>query len=417
MSTDTNAAPVQACAPLVETRAKVGVFSIALGAYLPQFPQLVPNFEQQYADFLATLPTTVDIIDGGMVTTKEAAQEAGDKFRAADVDLVILQMLTYATSYNVLPAVRDLNVPVVVVNVQKKAQPDYAATDIPTWLGDLYACGAPGEVVADLNRAGKRHAVITGVVEGGDPEVARQLDEWCRAAQVRRRLRRTNIAQIGRPYPGMMDLYIDETNLYNRLGLYTKQFDWEKMWAIADNVDDRAAIDAKAAEILDTFDVEGGAAVSDEPIQEMARYVLAFEQWVRDEEIGLVASHYDGYAPGAGRRAGLHAHPRVLDAHQAGDGLRRRGRHEGRRGHEHLEDHSRHGPALGDVLHRLPRGHRHHRALGGSGDAAISTAQQAHPQGGAGVPRQDRRRLPHAILSGARYGDVPRYHAGRRRSF
>ncbi len=298
MSTPQNVPSAQPSTPLVETRAKVGVFSIALGAYLPQFPELVPNFEQQYADFKATLPPAVELVDGGMVTTKEQAQEAGDKFRAADVDLVILQMLTYATSYNVLPAVRDLNVPVVVVNVQKKAQPDYATTDIPTWLGDLYACGAPGEVVADLNRAGKRHAVITGVVEGGDPEVAHQLDEWCRAAQVRRRLRRTNIAQIGRPYPGMMDLYIDETNLYNRLGLYTKQFDWEKMWAIADGVDDQAAIDAKAAEILDTFDVEGGAAVSDEPIQEMARYVLAFEQWVRDEEIGLVASHYDGYAQG-----------------------------------------------------------------------------------------------------------------------
>ena len=37
--------------PLVETKARIGVFSIALGAYLPQFPQLVPNFEQQYADF------------------------------------------------------------------------------------------------------------------------------------------------------------------------------------------------------------------------------------------------------------------------------------------------------------------------------------------------------------------------------
>lgn len=298
MSANHKSASMPACASLVETKAKVGVFAIALGAYLPQFPQLVPNFEQQYADFKATLPTTVELVDGGMVTTKEQAQDAGDLFRAADVDLVILQMLTYATSYNVLPAVRDLNVPVMVVNVQKKAQPDYANTDIPTWLGDLYACGAPGEVVADLNRAGKRHAVITGVVEGGDPQVARQLDEWCRAAQVRRRLRRTNIAQIGRPYPGMMDLYIDETNLYNRLGLYTKQFDWEKMWAIDEGVTDQAAIDAKAAEILDTFDVEGGASVSDEPIQEMARYVLAFEQWVKDEQIGLVASHYDGYAQG-----------------------------------------------------------------------------------------------------------------------
>ncbi len=283
---------------LVETKAKVGVFSIALGAYLPQFPQLVPEFEGQYAEFKKTLPTTVDIVDGGMVTTKEQAQDAGDLFRAADVDLVILQMLTYATSYNVLPVVRDLDVPVVIVNVQKKAQPDYANTDIPTWLGELYACGAPGEVVADLNRAGKRHAVVTGVVEGGDPEVAKQLEQWCTAAQVRRRLRRTNIAQIGRPYPGMMDLYIDETNLYNRLGLYTKQFDWEKMWAIADDIDDQAAIDAKAAEIIDTFDIEGGAEVSDKPIQDMAKYVVAFEQWVKDEQLGLIASHYDGFAQG-----------------------------------------------------------------------------------------------------------------------
>ena len=28
--------------PLVETKARVGVFAIALGAYLPQFPSLVP---------------------------------------------------------------------------------------------------------------------------------------------------------------------------------------------------------------------------------------------------------------------------------------------------------------------------------------------------------------------------------------
>ena len=36
---------------LVETKAKVGVFSIALGAYLPQFPTLVSEFEAQYEAF------------------------------------------------------------------------------------------------------------------------------------------------------------------------------------------------------------------------------------------------------------------------------------------------------------------------------------------------------------------------------
>ena len=246
---------------LVNTKAKVGVFSIALGAYLPQFPSLVPEFESQYAAFKKTIPDTVELIDGGMVTTKEQAMEAGDKFRAADVDLVFLQMLTYATSYNMLPAVRDLDVPVVLVNVQKLKALDYDHTDIASWLGEGYACGAVGEAVADLERAGKRHAVITGVVEGGDPGVQAEIEDWCKAAQVRRRFRDTNIAQIGRPYPGMMDLYIDETNLYNRMFLYTKQFDWEKMWAIADDITDEDAIRAKAQEILDTFEIEGGGTI------------------------------------------------------------------------------------------------------------------------------------------------------------
>lgn len=246
---------------LVETKAKVGVFSIALGAYLPQFPSLVPEFEAQYDAFKKTLPDTVEIIDGGMVTTKEQSQAAGDLFRAADVDLVFLQLLTYATSYNMLPAVKDLDVPVVLVNIQKLKALDYDHTDIASWLGEGYACGAVGEMVADLERYGKRHAVITGVVEGGDPGVQAEIDDWCRAAQVRRRFRDTNIAQIGRPYPGMMDLYIDESNLYRRMHLYTKQFDWEKMWAIADNITDEDAIRAKAQDILDTFDIEGGGSI------------------------------------------------------------------------------------------------------------------------------------------------------------
>ena len=281
---------------LVNTKAKVGVFSIALGAYLPQFPSLVPEFEAQYEAFKKTLPDTVEIIDGGMVTTKEQSMEAGDKFRAADVDIVFLQMLTYATSYNMLPAIRDLDVPVVLVNVQKLKALDYDHTDIAAWLGEGYACGAVGEAVADLERAGKRHAVITGVVEGGDPAVQAEIEDWCKAAQVRRRFRDTNIAQIGRPYPGMMDLYIDETNLYNRMFLYTKQFDWEKMWAIADDITDEEAIRAKAQDILDTFDIEDGGTI--EKVWDMAKYVVAFEKWVKDEHLSMVASHYDGFAQG-----------------------------------------------------------------------------------------------------------------------
>ena len=87
---------------LVNTKAKVGVFSIALGAYLPQFPSLVPEFEAQYEAFKKTIPDTVEIIDGGMVTTKEQSMEAGDKFRAADVDIVFPVSYTHLTLPTIL---------------------------------------------------------------------------------------------------------------------------------------------------------------------------------------------------------------------------------------------------------------------------------------------------------------------------
>ena len=41
---------------LVETKARVGVFAIALGAYLPQFPSLVPEFQSQYQTFKTMIP-------------------------------------------------------------------------------------------------------------------------------------------------------------------------------------------------------------------------------------------------------------------------------------------------------------------------------------------------------------------------
>ena len=159
-----------------------------------------------------------------------------------------------------LPAVRDLDVPVVLVNVQKKKAPDYANTDIPTWLGELYACRCGRRDGSGSGRAGKRHAVITGVVEGGDPVVAAEINDWCKAAQVRRRFRAIRTSPKSAAHTPAMDLCIDDEPVQPYV-LYTKQFDWEKMWAIADDITDEDVIRAKAQDILNTFDIEGGGTV------------------------------------------------------------------------------------------------------------------------------------------------------------
>ena len=87
-----------------------------------------------------------------------------------------------------LPAIRDLNVPVVLVNVQKLKALDYDHRHCYMARRRGYACGAVGEAVADLERAGKRHAVITGVVEGGDPGVQAEIEDWCKAAPGKKKI-------------------------------------------------------------------------------------------------------------------------------------------------------------------------------------------------------------------------------------
>lgn len=154
---------------LVETKARVGVFAVALGAYLKQFSTLEQEFLSQFEAFKKGLPASVEIIDGGLVTTKEKAMEAGDKFRAADVDIVFCQMLTYATSYNLLPAVRDLNVPVILVNIQKKkrpitririSQPGLASSMLAAaWAKRSRICSAPTSVMPSSSPASSKAAI------------------------------------------------------------------------------------------------------------------------------------------------------------------------------------------------------------------------------------------------------------------
>ncbi|MBR2561605.1 MAG: arabinose isomerase [Eubacterium sp.] len=282
---------------LVNTTPRIGVMGIALAAYFPQFEGLEENLRQQHEEFLKFFPDDCELVCAGMVSSKEGAVEAGELFRAKDVDVVFVQTLTYSVSSNMISAVKDLDVPVVVVNMQKlKKLSCEGSTPIPYWLGEGFACGPVGEMVAMLKRFNKRSDVITGCLEGGDPYVEEQIRQWVKAAAVRRRFRDTNLCQIGRPYPGMMDLYIDETNLYNRLGIYTRMMDWEKMWAIADDMKDDARIEAKAQDILDTFDIEGGATIDD--VRELAAYVCAFEDMVVENKFGMISSHYDGFAQG-----------------------------------------------------------------------------------------------------------------------
>src|SRR5882724_9004720 len=134
------------------TRLRVGLFAIGLDAYWNQFEGLQERLTEYAGRVAERLGRTgVEIVDLGMIDSPEKAVAAGHAFRRADIDLLFLHVATYALSSTVLPVVRRVKVPVIILNLSPGAAIDYASFNALAdrremtgeWLAWCQACCVP----------------------------------------------------------------------------------------------------------------------------------------------------------------------------------------------------------------------------------------------------------------------------------
>ena len=107
---------------------RIGLFAIGLEAYWDQFEGL----RQRLIDYAGQVARRlgwpgVDVVNLGLIDSPEKAVAAGHAFRRADVDLLFLHVTTYALSSTVLPVVRRVKAPVIILNLSPGAAIDYAS--------------------------------------------------------------------------------------------------------------------------------------------------------------------------------------------------------------------------------------------------------------------------------------------------
>lgn len=168
---------------------RVGLFGIGLAAYWPQFPGLRERLTGYVDEIAARFRRPgVEVCEAGMIDSARGALAAGRMFRRADVDIVFLYVTTYAVSATVLPLIRRLRVPVVILNLQPTSQIDYVRFNnladrqkmTGEWLAYCSSCSV-AELVNVFHRCGQPVHMVTGTLR--DPEVARRfLGEWFAAA-------------------------------------------------------------------------------------------------------------------------------------------------------------------------------------------------------------------------------------------
>jgi len=198
---------------------RIGVFGIGLAAYWPQFPGLKERLEGYQREVEAHIAQLgIAVVSAGLVDEAPAAAEAGKRFAASDLDLIVCYVGTYATSSQVLPVVQRAKLPVLVLNLQPCDALDYENTGTGEWLANCSACCVP-EISNAFGRARIKFRVVSGTLRD-DPAAWREIEDWCRAAGVANALRASRIGFLGHTYPGMLDMYSDFTMVSAQTGAH-----------------------------------------------------------------------------------------------------------------------------------------------------------------------------------------------------
>ena len=276
----------------------IGLFSLGLEAYWPQFPGLkdrLLDYNRRIANRLA--PDGIRIENLGLIDTPEQAAEAGHQFRRADVDIIFLHLATYGLSSTVLPAVRRAKVPVVILNLAPDAAIDYAAFNrLPDrhsmtaeWLAWCNACPAP-EIASVLRRARLPFFQITGTLADSDPAWA-EIDEWIEAARVAYVMEHNRLGLMGHYYGGMLDVYSDLTQQCTVFGGHIEILEVDELSALRREVTG-AEIEQRVALFHESFDVQPDCSESE--MKRAARTSVALDRLAAEHKLGSLAYYHRG---------------------------------------------------------------------------------------------------------------------------
>ncbi len=106
-------------------RPRIGLLPAGHLIYWGQFPGLKEMGLNMYEQFSRRLGEIGEVISPGLVDTKEKAWEAGKFFKEKDIDILLILPLGYTTGIVVLPCVKQLDVPVRILNSHLDSSYDY----------------------------------------------------------------------------------------------------------------------------------------------------------------------------------------------------------------------------------------------------------------------------------------------------
>ncbi|MBT7299166.1 MAG: L-fucose/L-arabinose isomerase family protein [Victivallales bacterium] len=287
--------------------ARVGLLSVGHHVYWDQFPGLLDELMGK-ADVLKQRieGNSVEVADFGMVDQAEAAYTALPKIQAADLEVLFVDMVTYATSSTFGILARALDLPIVLVALQPLAAMDYPNGSTYMQLCNDDLCSVPEFTGVAIRMGRPAPPLILGTLYD-DSAAEAELAEWCAIAKVLHDLRRARIGHMGHVLEAMLDMHTDPTAVTAAFGCHVVQCEPDDI-ARAYREIDPAVTKAKKREILDFFDTPDPVSdpltsrLTDEDLTMAARVALALDRFVDEKRLDGLAYYYEAEAGSEMRR-------------------------------------------------------------------------------------------------------------------
>lgn len=106
--------------------ANIGIVGVGHKPYWAQFEGLLDELKKKQKVFFELVQTNdVKVFDFGITDCAETAYSLVPEIRSANLDLIFIDMVTYATSSSIAAIFKEIDVPIVLVALQPLKAMDY----------------------------------------------------------------------------------------------------------------------------------------------------------------------------------------------------------------------------------------------------------------------------------------------------
>ncbi|MCZ4119761.1 L-fucose/L-arabinose isomerase family protein [Streptomyces sp. H39-S7] len=275
--------------PATARRPRIGLVAGGLGAYWPQFPDLLPQLRRSAARVTERMRDfDADVVDVGFISDAQEGAAAAEKLRAAGCDLIVGFLTTYMTATMLAPVAQRSGAPVLLINLQPTEAMDHATFGTGQWLAYCGACPLP-EMANSFERAGVPFRSVSGHLE--DERAWARIGRWIRAAGVRSVLRNGRHGLMGHLYPGMYDVSTDLAMVSGNLGGHVEVLEFDDLRVRVEAVTD-AEVTGKLAEARATFAFDDSVVADD--VEWAARVSVGLDRLVADFDLDSLAYYHRG---------------------------------------------------------------------------------------------------------------------------